>query len=178
MEPYAFPLLIKQLLTTPIAQRSRKEIVYRDRLRLSYPELIERIHRLGSALHRMGVGQGSTVAMLDWDSHRYLESYFAIPMLGSTLMKANIRLSPEQLAYTLDHSGAEVVLLNADFIPVIQEIRDRLPRVKHFICITDKDEVPAAMRWAGEFFESSREISARAPIPRSNDTPGCFRHRC
>ena len=73
MEPYAFPLLIKQLLTTPIAQRSRKEIVYRDRLRLSYPELIERIHRLGSALHRMGVGQGSTVAMLDWDSHRYLE---------------------------------------------------------------------------------------------------------
>ena len=151
MEPYAFPLLIKQLLTTPIAQRSRKEIVYRDRLRLSYPELIERIHRLGSALHRMGVGQGSTVAMLDWDSHRYLESYFAIPMLGSTLMKANIRLSPEQLAYTLDHSGAEVVLLNADFIPVIQEIRDRLPRVKHFICITDKDEVPAAMRWAGEY---------------------------
>jgi fatty-acyl-CoA synthase len=47
--------------------------------------LIARIGRLGSALHRMGVGQGSTVAVLDWDSHRYLESYFAIPMLGTTL---------------------------------------------------------------------------------------------
>jgi fatty-acyl-CoA synthase len=85
MASYSFPLLIKQLLVTPIAQRSRKEIVYRDRLRFDYPTLIARIGRLGSALHRMGVGQGSTVAVLDWDSHRYLESYFAIPMLGTTL---------------------------------------------------------------------------------------------
>ena len=49
MEPYAYPLLIKQLLVTPIAQRSRKEIVYRDRLRMDYPTLLERISRLGSA---------------------------------------------------------------------------------------------------------------------------------
>ncbi len=94
MEPYAFPLLIKQLLVTPVAQRSRKEIVYRDRVRYGYPELIARIGRLGSALHRMGVGQGSTVAVLDWDSHRYLECYFAIPMLGAILQTVNVRLAP------------------------------------------------------------------------------------
>lgn len=151
MNPYAFPLLIKQLLVTPIAQRSRKEIVYRDRVRFGYPKLIERIGRLGSALSSLGVGQGSTVAVLDWDSHRYLEAYFAVPMLGATLMKANIRLSPEQLAYTLDHSEAETVLLNVDFLPVIQEIQAQLPRVKRFICLCDDGQIPSGFDWAGEY---------------------------
>jgi len=151
MTPYAFPLLIKQLLVTPIAQRSRKEIVYRDRLRFGYPKLVERIGRLGSALSRLGVAQGDTVAILDWDSHRYLESYFAVPMLGATLMKTNVRLSPEQIAYTLDHSEAETVLLNTDFLPLIDEIRERLPRVKRFVCLDDDGRVPAGLAWAGEY---------------------------
>ncbi|NMV38095.1 fatty acid--CoA ligase [Ralstonia insidiosa] len=151
MTPYAFPLLIKQLLITPIAQRSRKEIVYRDRVRFGYPKLVERIGRLGSALSRLGVKHGDTVAVLDWDSHRYLEAYFAVPMLGATLMKTNVRLSPEQVAYTVDHSGADTVLLNVDFLPLIQEIRAQLPHVKRFICLTDDGEVPAGLDWAGEY---------------------------
>ncbi|MDR2990932.1 MAG: fatty acid--CoA ligase [Burkholderiaceae bacterium] len=151
MAPYAFPLLIKQLLVTPIAQRSRKEIVYRDRLRFGYPTLIERINRLGSALSRLGVGQGDTVAVLDWDSHRYLEAYFAIPMLGATLMTTNVRLSPEQIAYTLDHSEAQTVLVHADFAPLIREIGAKLPRVKHFICLADDGPVPPELDWAGEY---------------------------
>ncbi len=153
MDPYSFPLLIKQLLVTPIAQRSRKEIVYRDRLRFDYPSLIGRIGRLGSALAALGVGHGDTVAVLDWDSHRYLECYFAIPMLGATLMKTNVRLSAEQIAYTVDHSEAETVLLNAEFLPVIEEIRARLPRVKRFICLSDDGQVPPGLAWHGEYEE-------------------------
>lgn len=151
MNPYAFPLLIKQLLVTPIAQRSHKEIIYRDRVRYGYPTLVERVSRLGSALSRLGVGEGSTVAVLDWDSHRYLEAYFAVPMLGATLMKTNIRLSPEQVAYTLDHSEADTLLLNVDFVPLIQQIRALLPRVKRFICLTDGGQIPASLEWAGEY---------------------------
>ncbi|OYD60244.1 UNVERIFIED_ORG: fatty-acyl-CoA synthase [Burkholderia sp. CF145] len=151
MNPYAFPLLIKQLLVTPIAQRSRKEIVYRDRIRFGYTALVERINRLGSALSRLGVGEGSTVAVLDWDTHRYLEAYFAIPMLGATMMTANFRLSADQFAYTLDHSGAETMLLNADFLPMIQEIRDHLPQIKRFICLSDDGDVPSDFEWAGEY---------------------------
>ncbi|WP_454753673.1 fatty acid--CoA ligase [Cupriavidus necator] len=150
MTAYNFPLLIKQLLVTPIAQRSRKEIVYEDRVRFGYPTLVERIGRLGSALTRLGVGRGSTVAVLDWDSHRYLEAYFAVPMLGATLMKTNIRLSPEQIAYTLDHAEAETLLVNVDFLPMVREIRAQLPRVKRLICLTDGN-VPSDLDWAGEY---------------------------
>jgi fatty-acyl-CoA synthase len=151
MDAYAFPLLIKQLLVSPIAQRSRKEIVYRDEVRFGYPKLVERISRLASALASRGVQAGSTVAVLDWDTHRYLECYFAVPMLGATLMKTNIRLSPEHIAYTLDHSGAETLLVHVDFLPLLLQIRVQLPRVRRVICLTDDGRVPEGFEWDGEY---------------------------
>lgn len=151
MDAYAFPLLIKQLLVTPIAQRSRKEIVYRDRVRFGYPQLVQRIGRLGSVLSNLGVGFGSTVGVLDWDSNRYLESYFAVPMLGATLMKTNVRLSPEQIAYTLDHSEAETLLVNVDFLSLVQQILPQLPRVKRIICLSDDGTMPQGLDWVGEY---------------------------
>jgi fatty-acyl-CoA synthase len=152
MDAYNYPLLIKQLLASPIAQRSRKEIVYREHARFTYPQLVGRIGRFGSALSRLGVGLGNTVGVVDWDSHRYLESYFAVPMVGATLMKANIRLSPEQIAYCLNHSGAETLLLNVEFTPLWQQIRDRVPKVRRVICLSDSaGELPAGIEWAGEY---------------------------
>ena len=59
---------------------------------------------------------------MDWDSHRYLESYFAIPMTGAVLMTVNVRLSPEQIVYTLNHSGAKALLVNTEFLPVLELI--------------------------------------------------------
>jgi fatty-acyl-CoA synthase len=61
---YAYPLLIKQLLVTPIAHASRNEIVYRTRARYGYRTLKERVGRLGSALDRLGVKLGNTVPVL------------------------------------------------------------------------------------------------------------------
>lgn len=151
MNAYSFPLLIKQLLVTPIAQRSQKEIVYRDQVRFDYPHLISRIARLGSALSSIGVKAGDTVAVLDWDSHRYLECYFAVPMLGATLMKTNVRLSPEQIAYTLEHSGAETLLVHVDFVPMLQEVCNQLTRVKRFICLTDDGQTVDGLEWLDEY---------------------------
>ena len=95
-EAYAYPLLIKQLLHTPRATALKQEVVYADKRRLSYGELFERIGRLGNALRAQGAGLGRTVGVMDWDSHRYLECFFAVPMLGSVLMTVNVRLAPEQ----------------------------------------------------------------------------------
>ena len=67
---YAYPLLIKQLLHTPLATNPGQEIVYADKRRYDYEELQRRISRLGHALSGLGVAGGSTVAVMDWDSHR------------------------------------------------------------------------------------------------------------
>ncbi|MBN3785983.1 fatty acid--CoA ligase [Burkholderia sp. Ac-20353] len=137
---YAYPLLIKQLLHTPLATRPEQEIVYGDQVRHDYWTFRHRIGQLASGLSSIGVGAGDTVAVLDWDSHRYLECYFAIPMMGATLMTANVRLSPDQLLYTLNHSGAQVVLVHRDFLPMLAGIRDRLDTVRQFVLIGDGSE--------------------------------------
>ena len=72
---YSYPLLIKQLLHTPLTQSPQQEIVYRDIKRLTYVDLRDRIGRLGSALAKIGVRPGDTVGVLDWDSNRFLEAF-------------------------------------------------------------------------------------------------------
>jgi fatty-acyl-CoA synthase len=89
--------------------------------------------------------------VLDWDSHRYLECYFAVPMLGAVLMTANPRLAPEQLAYTLDHSGAEMLLVHPDFVPLVTQIRARLPKLRTLIALPDDGIMPAGFACAGEY---------------------------
>jgi fatty-acyl-CoA synthase len=145
-----YQLLIKQILKMPLAQASRKQIVYRGDERFTYPQFAERVARLAGALTTLGAKFGTRVGVMDWDSHRYLESYFAIPMMGATLMMVNIRLSPEQIAYTIDHADVEILLVNKDFLPVLDQIRDKLPKLKHLILLTDDGEKPAGI-FAGEY---------------------------
>jgi acyl-CoA synthetase (AMP-forming)/AMP-acid ligase II len=137
---YDYPLLIKHLLHTPLATAPEQEIVYRDLSRYTYRTLRERIGRLASGLAGLGVRSGATVAVMDWDSHRYLECYFAIPMMGAVLQTVNIRLSPEQILYTLNHAGADVILCHTDFLPVLDSIKDRLETANIFILLSDGGE--------------------------------------
>src|SRR5260370_38833907 len=137
---YDCPLLIKHLLYTPLATAPEQEIVYRDISRYAYRTLRQRIGRLASGLAGLGVKPGDTVVVMDWDSHRYLECYFAIPMMGAVLEMINIRLSPEQILYTINHAGADVILCHTDFLPVLDSISDRLETAKTFILLSDEDE--------------------------------------
>ncbi|MEX3791068.1 fatty acid--CoA ligase [Paraburkholderia sp. BR14374] len=141
---HAYPLLIKQLLHTPCVQAPDQEIVYRGQLRMTYSTLRERIARLASGLKGLGVQHGTTVAVMDWDSHRYLECYFAVPMMGAVLQTVNVRLSPDEIAYTIDHAGAEVLLVHTDFLPVVESIKDKLENVHTFVYIDEPDSVAAA----------------------------------
>ncbi|MFM0220854.1 fatty acid--CoA ligase [Paraburkholderia dipogonis] len=136
---YAYPLLIKHLLHTPFAQAPNQEIVYRNQLRMTYSQLQERIARLANGLAGLGVRHGSTVAVMDWDSHRYLESYFAVPMMGAVLQTVNVRLSPAEIVYTINHARAEVLFVHADFLPVVEAIKDQLETVRAFVRIEEPD---------------------------------------
>jgi fatty-acyl-CoA synthase len=149
---YQYPLLIKQLWHTPLAQASDQVIVYRDIRRLTYRQLRERVGRLASSLARLGVSPGDTVGILDRDSNRFLEAYFAIPMMGAVLQTVNVRLSPEQIVHTVNHAGASVLLVNDEFVPILEDILKQLPKVKRLVLMSDR-AVPQAGRltFAGEY---------------------------
>ena len=163
---HVYPLLIKQLLHTPLAQTAHQEIVYRDVRRLTYLELRDRIGRLASALHKIGVRPGDSVGVLDWDSNRFLEAFFAIPMMGVVLQTVNVRLSPEQIAYTIDHAGSSTLLVNDEFVDLVQSILPRLSKVKRLIVLTDrKAPVTGKLEFAGEYEELLAAASADFDFP-------------
>ena len=141
---YSYPLLIKNLLFAPAVHNPDQEIVYRGTLRFTYRQLHERIRRLASALTKIGVKPGDTVAVMDWDSHRYLECFFAVPMIGAVLHTVNTRLSSEQLVYTISHAEDTVIIVNSEFLPVLDHIKGRIDTVKKLILINESDAAPAA----------------------------------
>ncbi len=139
---YSYPLLIKHLLHTPLAHAPEQEIVYRDLKRYDYRTLRQRIGQLASGLEGLGVRPGNTVAVMDWDSHRYLECYFVVPMMGAVLQTVNIRLSPDQILYTINHAESDVLLVHADFLPILEEIEDQFETPKKVVLLTDEGERP------------------------------------
>lgn len=149
---YDYQLLIKNLLFSPVVEAPEQEIVYRGSFRYTYRELRQRIKRLAHALTSLGVKPGDTVAVMDWDSHRYLECFFAVPMIGAVLHTINVRLSPEQILYTIDHAEDDVLLVNAEFLPILEQIRGRIDTVKSFVLLNDEPSPPSAtVPFAGEY---------------------------
>ncbi|MCG4454087.1 fatty acid--CoA ligase [Pseudomonas sp. MMS21-TM103] len=142
---HQYPLLIKRLLLSGVRYEKTREIVYRDTLRYSYATFNERVARLANALTTAGVKAGDTVAVMDWDSHRYLECMFAIPMLGAVLHTINIRLSPEQILYTMNHAEDKFVLVNSEFVPLYNGIAAQLSTVEKTLLLTDAEEKTAEL---------------------------------
>ncbi|WP_122563299.1 fatty acid--CoA ligase [Pseudomonas viridiflava] len=151
---YQYPLLLKRLLMSGSRYEKTREIVYRDSVRYTYVELNERICRLANALTAAGVKAGDTVAVMDWDSHRYLECMFAIPMIGAVIHTVNVRLSPEQIAYTINHADDRVVLVNSEFVGLYNAIAGHLTTVEKTLLLTDLPEKTADLpNLVGEYEE-------------------------
>ena len=149
---YDYPLLIKNLFAAPAVNNPQQTIVYRDLQRFSYAEFRQRVCRLANALTAIGVKPGDTVAVMDWDSHRYLECFYAVPMLGAVLHTVNIRLSPEHILYTIDHAEDDYILVNEEFLPLLEQIKGRIDTVKAYILLQDEQrQVATGLPIAGEY---------------------------
>ena len=135
---YDYPLLIGQLLSTLEVNHPHQQIVYADQRRISYLEFHERVKRLANALVDLGVQPGDTVAVMDWDTHRYLECFFAVPMIGAVLHTINIRLSPEQILYTVNHAADTVLMVHDDFLELATGLAGQTASVKHWVRLCDE----------------------------------------
>src|SRR5690606_14007881 len=128
--------------------------------------MYERVLRLATALHTLGVSQGTKVGVIEWDSHRYLAMYFGIPGVGAVLHTINPRLAPEDLAYTLGHAEDEILIFHEDFAPLVEKLRPRLPAIKHYVLLTDKAATPETY---GAEFEYEALLAAATPLEELPD---------
>lgn len=149
---YSHQLLIKDILETPIANNPNQEIIYKDKYKFTYTQFHARVKKLANLLKELGVKEGDTVAVMDYDSHRYLELYFAVPMIGAVLHMINIRFSPEQILYTIDHAEDDILFIHNDFIPIAEQIRGRIDMVKKFVVFGKEDLIEkSTINFEGEY---------------------------
>ncbi|AGP48817.1 long-chain fatty acid--CoA ligase [Psychrobacter sp. G] len=136
-EAYGFPLIIKQLLNRAKIASKDQTISYADKVTYTYAEFFKRVNRLANVLKDMGLQAGDVVAVMDWDSHRYLEAYFAVPMSGMILQTVNVRLAEDKVLYTINHSKPKALLLNAEFEPMAKNYRHEAPSIEKIIWLDD-----------------------------------------
>lgn len=139
------PLNIATMLERAETLFPKKTVVSRMKtgiVRHTYQEIGERTRRLASALQQLGVQTGERVGTFAWNHHRHLEAYFAIPGIGAVLHTINIRLSPQHIAYIINHAEDRVLFIDDNLLPLIEKIKDDIPTVKAFIVMTDDSELP------------------------------------
>ena len=136
---YNYPLLIKQLLISPLSSNPEQEIVDNENQRYDYKRLNINIHTLANALREIGIKKGDTIGVMAWDTIRYLEFFFAIPMMGAILHTINIRLSEQQILYTINHADDDVLIVHHDFIKVINRIKKNFSRTIKIILLNSNE---------------------------------------
>jgi fatty-acyl-CoA synthase len=121
-------------------RRARKlygdaEAVVDGATRLTYAQFGERIDRWSSALAGLGINTGDRVAYIAPNTHANLEGYYAVPQLGATIVPCNYRLTADDFAYMIEHSGSKVVCVHPDQMSAVDQIRDRLPAATSYVAL-------------------------------------------
>src|ERR1700676_5758737 len=118
--------------------------------RYTYAQLLDRCVRLASALAKLGVERLDTVAIIASNIPEMIEAHFAVPMLGAVLNPLNTRLDAANVAFSLKHGGAKVLIVDGDYAPLV---REALQQLDHEIVVIDID-VPDSSALGGHNYEA------------------------
>jgi acyl-CoA synthetase (AMP-forming)/AMP-acid ligase II len=105
--------------------------------RYTYADFRDRVHRLASALRKLGLEPGDRVGTFCWNHHQHLELYFAVPMQGAVLHTLNIRLFHDQLTYIVNHAADRFVVVDRSLLPVLRKLQPTFESVERLIVIDD-----------------------------------------
>ncbi|WP_172372596.1 long-chain fatty acid--CoA ligase [Sporosarcina jiandibaonis] len=142
--------------------------------RIPYSEFAKRTRKLADALTKLGMKHGTKVGSFAWNHHRHLEAYFGVPCTGAVLHMINIRLSPEHIAYVINHAEDEILLVDDNLFPHLQQLAPLLKTVKHYVIMGDSKEIPettlenvhsyeALLESASDTFEFPDDLDENTP---------------
>jgi fatty-acyl-CoA synthase len=130
------PLLLSRILGRGAALDPNEEVVtlladgtHRQTLKATW----DRANQLAHALAGAGVKPGDRVASFMWNNYRHLELYQAVPSMGAVLHTLNIRLSPTDLEYIINHAADKVIVADEDLLPLLEPLVDKMPTVERII---------------------------------------------
>ncbi|RLA57901.1 MAG: long-chain fatty acid--CoA ligase, partial [Gammaproteobacteria bacterium] len=145
-----FTLTIPTLLEHAATNHAATEVVARQQdgsiFRYTYADLANRSRQAANALMRLGVKYGDVVGTLAWNHHWHMECFYAIPGIGAVCHTVNPRLFEEQIAYIIDHAQDTFLMVDQDFVELVERIVDKIPNVKQFIILGAHGCVPEPTR--------------------------------
>jgi 3-(methylthio)propionyl---CoA ligase len=115
--------------------------------RYSYGDLDHRARMIASACGKhLGISFGDVIGTMAWNTHRHAEIWYGLMSLGVVVHTLNPRLFAEQLAYIVNHAEDQWLFIDLTFVPLLESLSDRLPRVKGYIVMTDESHMPKETR--------------------------------
>lgn len=137
-------MIITQSLITQSKNKPNKVAVIDGPKRFTYQQLAERVTLLAGALEQAGVKKGDRVALLMLNESRYLELLYGITLLGAIAVPLNVRLTPYELDFILKDSGAKLLFLHKEFLPLVPKLRQDIANLEKIVLCEDEgagDEV-------------------------------------
>ena len=130
-------LKITNLIDYAAREHGDREIVTRwadgDTTRTDWREVGRDARKLASAFRKIGIEKGDRIATIAMNHARHLVSWYAAAGAGAVLHTVNPRLFEDQLVYILNHAADRVLLFDAMFAPVIEQIKPRLETIEHYV---------------------------------------------
>ncbi len=114
--------------------------------RYTYGDFGKRVAQLAHALVELGIRPGDRVASFAWNTHRHLELYYAVPMIGAVLHTVNIRLFPEQVCWIFDHADDKLIFVDASLAKSVAIATATRPDKKRsFVAMGQTNDLPGAI---------------------------------
>ena len=135
------PLLMSNILDRGAQVAPEEEIVTATEQgvrRQTYRETRDRAHQLAHALQAAGIGLGDRVGTFMWNGARHLEAYHACAGMGAVLHTLNIRLGAKDLEYIINHAEDQLIIVDADLLPLLEALRDAMPSVRKVVVAAEE----------------------------------------
>jgi acyl-CoA synthetase (AMP-forming)/AMP-acid ligase II len=166
------PLLLSRLMDRGAWIAPNEEIVTRTSEgvhRETYAEAHDRSHQLAHALKDFGIREGDRVASLLWNGYRHLEMYHAVPCMGAVLHTLNLRLSPRDLEYIINHAADRIIVIDADLIPLLEQLAGKIPSVELVVVASEDGKWTSKLPRTVDYEDFIRGKPARYEWPELDE---------
>jgi fatty-acyl-CoA synthase len=141
-----WPMTLDRLIRHAEVMHPGREVVTRTVegpiVRTNYAEIARRARRLSNALIDDKIQFGDRVATLAWNTARHMETWYGAMGIGAVLHTLNPRLLPDQIAWIANHAGDRIIFVDLTFVPLLEQVADKLPGVERFVIYCDRAHMP------------------------------------
>ncbi len=173
-----YQLNLINLIKHGVRNFEKQEIVCKvgeSMFRHTYADAYGRMMRFANALKGLGIGIGDRVGVMDWNSYRNYEMYFAIPGAGSVMLLMNLRLSPTDLSYVVNHAETKLVVVDETLIPLVEAAAPQFKTVQGYVVFTDKNikDIQTSLSPIYSYEELLSQADAEYDWPTMDENSAC-----